>query len=200
MNLTLGIFKPNRNLLVLAFIEGAAVMAVELFGAKMISPFYGSSLYVWSAVIGVTLGGLAVGYFIGGNLSTSSPGKNTLYLILILSALLVALMPFSSKLIMESTLNMEIRTGIFISCIVFLLPPLITFGMVSPMIIQLLSRDLAEVGKAAGFVYGISTVGGIIATFSFAFYVIPYQGTLISALATAIALFILPALLFILKR
>ncbi len=40
---------------VLAFIEGATVMAVELFGAKMMTPYYGSSLIVWTTVIGITL-------------------------------------------------------------------------------------------------------------------------------------------------
>ena len=44
-------------------------MAVELLGAKMMAPFFGSSLYVWASILGVTLGGLAIGYFSGGFLS-----------------------------------------------------------------------------------------------------------------------------------
>ena len=34
-------------------------MATELFGAKMLAPFFGSSLYVWATVLAMTLGGLA---------------------------------------------------------------------------------------------------------------------------------------------
>ena len=38
----------------------------ELIGAKMLAPYFGSSLYVWATVMAVTLGGLALGYFTGG--------------------------------------------------------------------------------------------------------------------------------------
>ena len=57
---------PVRLLLGISFVEGAAVMVVELLGAKIIAPYYGVSLYVWSSVLGVTLGALALGYFSGG--------------------------------------------------------------------------------------------------------------------------------------
>ena len=57
----------RRNILLLvAFIEGGAVMAIELAGAKMVAPFYGTSLYVWASVLAVTLSGLTTGYFLGG--------------------------------------------------------------------------------------------------------------------------------------
>ncbi len=55
-----------KYLYLVAFIEGASVMAIELAGAKMIAPFFGTSLYVWASVLAVTLGGLAAGYFAGG--------------------------------------------------------------------------------------------------------------------------------------
>jgi hypothetical protein len=42
-------------LFIVAFIEGACVMAIELAGAKMIAPFYGTSMYVWAAVLAVTV-------------------------------------------------------------------------------------------------------------------------------------------------
>jgi hypothetical protein len=44
-------------LFAVAFIEGGALMAVEIVGAKLVGPYYGSSLYVWAAVLGLTLGG-----------------------------------------------------------------------------------------------------------------------------------------------
>jgi hypothetical protein len=46
---------PRGYLLCLATLEGAAVMACELIGAKTVAPYFGSSLYVWAAVLGVTL-------------------------------------------------------------------------------------------------------------------------------------------------
>jgi hypothetical protein len=41
-------------------ITGAAVMILELLGTRIIGPFYGVSLYVWSSLIAVTLIALAL--------------------------------------------------------------------------------------------------------------------------------------------
>jgi len=49
-----------------SFVVGAVILVVEIVGTRMISPYYGASIYVWSSLIGVTLASLAVGYFLGG--------------------------------------------------------------------------------------------------------------------------------------
>ncbi|MCB1670545.1 MAG: fused MFS/spermidine synthase [Pseudomonadales bacterium] len=54
------------------FLTGAAVMIIELLGTRIIAPFYGSSLYVWTSVIAVTMMALAVGYYAGGFLADRS--------------------------------------------------------------------------------------------------------------------------------
>src|SRR6056297_3030930 len=79
-------------LFLVLFVEGGAVMAVEITGAKLVGPYYGTSLYVWSSVLALTLGGLAVGYFLGGQVSHRFPHRRALFSIMLLSALLVALM------------------------------------------------------------------------------------------------------------
>ena len=58
--------KNKNSIYIISFCEGAAVMATELCGSKLISPYFGSSLYVWASVIAITLGSLAAGYFYGG--------------------------------------------------------------------------------------------------------------------------------------
>ena len=37
------------------FLSGAACLVLELAGSRLISPFYGSSIYTWSAMITVTM-------------------------------------------------------------------------------------------------------------------------------------------------
>ena len=186
------IIQRNRFLYFVLLIEGGALMAVELIGAKLIAPFYGNSLYVWTAVLAITLGGLTIGYFLGGIISDKSPNIKTLLIIILASALLVLALPFSSNIILSATLPMELRTGIVISCLVFLMPPLICFGMVGPLTVRLVSTELDKVGKAAGSVYFTSTVGGIITTFLFGFYLIPFWGLKLSAYTTATCLAALP--------
>lgn len=58
--------KNHRSLVVIAFLNGAIIMSIEIVGARTIAPYFGTSTYVWTAVIGVLLGALATGYWKGG--------------------------------------------------------------------------------------------------------------------------------------
>lgn len=175
-------------------------MAVELIGAKLIAPYYGNSLYVWAAVLSTTLGGLTIGYYTGGNISAKHPNQKTLIKIIGVSALLVLAMPTVSGVVMEATLGLELRTGIILSCILFLTPPLVAFGMVGPMVVRLLTDKVENVGRVAGTVYFISTLGGIITTFLFGFYLIPFWGLKMSSYLTGGALVLLLLLFFVNTR
>lgn len=172
-------------------------MAVELAGAKMIAPFYGNSLYVWASVLATTLGGLAAGYYIGGKLSERPVTRVTLNKIVAASAIIVALMPLIGPIIMEFTLSLSLKPGIIFSSLLLLTPPLICFGMVSPVIINLLSTDNRLAGRASGTIYAISTLGGILFTFLMGFYMIPFLGIRFSLFFTAIALAVFPILFLI---
>ena len=59
-------FPLRRFLYLTAAITGAAILVVEILGAKMLSPYVGSSHFVWTAQIAVTLISLALGYWFGG--------------------------------------------------------------------------------------------------------------------------------------
>lgn len=183
-------------LFMVAFVEGGALMSVEIVGAKLVGPYYGSSLYVWAAVLGLTLGGLTTGYFFGGLVSQRFPHRRTLFAIILTSAVLVAAMPWTAAFIMEATLGLELRLGITVSALVFLFPPLVCFGMVSPMIIRLVTTHERKIGHAAGTVYAVSTIGGILTTYFVAFYAIQNIGMRETLFATALLLALFPALYF----
>ena len=190
-------FKDNWFLFLVLLVEGGSLMAVELVGAKLIAPYYGNSLYVWAAVLATTLGGLTIGYYTGGKLSLSQPNIKTMLKIISASAVLVLLMPMISGAVMSATLGLELRTGIVLSCVIFLMPPLIAFGMVGPMAVRLMTTNVENVGKVAGTVYFTSTVGGIATTFLFGFYLIPFWGLKMSAYLTGSALALLPIIFFL---
>lgn len=190
---------PSRSYLyLLSFLEGGAVMICELVGAKMLAPFFGTSLHIWAAVLGLTLGGLTLGYFFGGRLSKRFMGDSRLlYWVLIAAGLFLVLMPLSSQVIMEATINMNLQTGAIISLSVFMVPPLICMGMVSPIIINLLTTAAGSAGNNAGNVYAISTLGGILFTFLMGFYIIPTFGISTPVVIAGSALALLPAILLL---
>ena len=61
---------PGRSfiyyLVLTAIICGALVMVIEILGSRVIGPFFGASLFVWTSLITVTLIALAIGYAAGG--------------------------------------------------------------------------------------------------------------------------------------
>ena len=168
--------KKIHFLLFLAFVEGASVMACELMSAKLVAPFFGSSLYVWASVMGVTLFGLMSGYYLGGYLSEKIKHHGLVFWILLVGGVFLAIMPYSSVWIMKNTIDMSVKWGSTISLLVFMFPPLILMGMSSPVIINMINTRLDETGKSAGKVYAISTLGGILATYLVGFYLMPEFG------------------------
>src|ERR1041384_1945482 len=120
----------------LSFIEGGSVMAAELLGAKMLAPYFGSSLYVWATVLAITLGGLAIGYFLGGILSFKSKNPFTLFYVLLAAATFTVLMPFTSKIVLWAIGLHALIPSVIACSICILLPPVLMMGMVSPLIIR----------------------------------------------------------------
>lgn len=182
--------KKKRHLFFLAFIEGASVMACELMSAKLIAPFFGSSLYVWASVMGVTLFGLAAGYYSGGYLSEKIKRKDLVFWILLFAGVFLAVMPYTGVWIMTNTIEMSVKWGSTFSLLVFMFPPLILMGMSSPVIINLINSNMEETGKSAGKVYAISTLGGITATYLVGFYLMPEFGIKWPAFIFGLMLFI----------
>lgn len=175
-------------------------MAAELLGAKMLAPYFGSSLYVWASVLAITLGGLAVGYFAGGILSYRSKNPLTLFYVLLAAAAFTVLMPFSSKMILWLVGSHSLIPSVIVSASCILFPPVFMMGMVSPLIIRAITVDVEQSGKAAGAIYAISTVGGILATFSFGFYIIPNFGLTLPSIITGIVLGIIPLVVIIKQK
>ncbi|WP_367392858.1 spermidine synthase [Lewinella sp. LCG006] len=187
--------ESSRNLLLtVAFFEGAAVMVIELLGAKIIAPFYGTSLYVWASVLGVTLTALATGYYLGGWLSQKYRTEYPLFLVLGLGAVLTVLAPQIAPSIMVATSDLGVRAGSFIAVLLYLLPPVVCMGTVSPLITQLINSSKDKAGRSAGTVYAVSTVGGILATFLAGFYLIPELGITLTSWLVAGVLFVIAVL------
>ena len=187
----------QKKLLILSFVEGAVVMVAELCGAKLLAPIFGSSLYVWASVMGITLGALASGYFYGGWLSdnTKQPQKK-LAQILYLAALFVVLMPVLSYYVIPRLSYLPFLMGVVISTLALLFLPVFFLGATSPLFILLQTNSTTSAGKASGTVYAISTAGGIFATFLCGFYLIPALGLNVCLIVFAILLFAITVLTF----
>ena len=76
---------PRWFLLMTALATGAVVMALEILGSRLLAPVFGSSLFVWGALIGVILAAMSGGYAFGGWVSDRYPGAQVLAGLLLFS-------------------------------------------------------------------------------------------------------------------
>jgi len=187
----------NRLLLGLSFLEGGSLMATELMSARMLAPYFGSSLFVWAAVLAITLGALTLGYFLGGQISQKERKEKILLLVLIFCGILLMLMPFTAKWILNFAHHFNFTDAVIGSTILIIFPPVIGMGMVSPLVVSTLDNSIETSGKRAGTVYAISTAGGILFTFLFGFFVIPRFGLTIPCIFTGFLLGVVPAILLL---
>lgn len=189
----------NSSVYLVSLCEGAAVMSTELCGSKILSPFYGSSLYVWASVIAVTLGSLAGGYFFGGRLSEKGNQSNKLVLILLIAAVYMGCMPLISNFFPLLAVIFPLLSAVVISSVAILLVPMLLMGAASPLIIAIIADNKKDPGRVSGTVYAVSTVGGIISTFLCGFWLIPDYGINITILLFALVLAV-SLLLFVPKK
>ncbi|MCB9361004.1 MAG: fused MFS/spermidine synthase [Flavobacteriales bacterium] len=187
-------------LFILAFIEGGAVMCVELCSAKILSPFFGTSIYVWAAVLGITLTALMLGYYFGGYLSSKNKKKETIFWLMLIAGFLATLTPILSDFVLPFAINLNLLFGAVVSLVSFMFFPLFLFGATSPLLINFLTENINDSGKSSGTVYAISTFGGIITTFTVGFYTLPEFGITNTLYAYGILVLAYTTFLFVTTR
>lgn len=161
------------------FICGAVVMIFELIGSRILGPYFGTSIFVWSSLIGIILGSLSLGYYLGGKIADRKPNLNNLSLIIFLSSIFIGLtILIKDPLLVFLQANIaDIKiSSVFASLIIFL-PASVLLGMVSPYAAKLKINSLNKSGSTVGNLYAISTAGSIVGTFLSGFYLIPQFGT-----------------------
>ena len=178
-------------LVLTAALCGALVMVIEILGSRVIGPFFGASLFVWTSLITVTLIALAAGYAAGGVLSDRNGSPAALYGIILLAGVLSLLIPLLKGPVLKATMSWGLRTGALASSLVLFGPPLFLLGCVSPYLVKIAAGELRTIGRTVGVFYSISTVGSFLGTVLTGFLLITYFG--VSTIFTVIG-FLLIAL------
>lgn len=163
----------------LAFFCGAFVMGFELLGSRMLSPFFGDSIFVWGSLISVFMLGLAAGYFLGGRLSGRHSSFGGLSLIILFPALFILACPWFYKDLFDFIFDLGLgpRGGPLAACLALFTMPSMFLGAVSPYLVQLLVKNARHAGKGAGTLYAMSTCGSVLGTLGTSFYLILWFGT-----------------------
>ena len=152
-------------------------MILEVLGTRFISPYFGVTVYVWTALIFVTLISLAAGYYCGGALADRHPAAAIVSSATIGAAMVILLIPSFAPFVLPFTNSWGVRWGSLVSALVLFGPPLFLLAMVGPCAVKVRAASLGQVGFSVGSLYGISTVGSCLGTLLTAYVLIPTMRT-----------------------
>ncbi|HYG75596.1 MAG TPA: fused MFS/spermidine synthase [Planctomycetota bacterium] len=166
-----------RALYLIVFISGGVVLGVEVAGAKILAPGFGTSTFVWGSIIGMFMAALATGYYMGGVISDRRPSFGILAGIVAASGLWTAIfVPRAGPKIAESIAQNHLGsvTGPLLTTFAIFYIPSLLMGMVTPYAVKLNASSLSGLGQTAGRLYALSTAGSIIGTLLTTFVLIPF--------------------------
>jgi predicted membrane-bound spermidine synthase len=151
----------SKNILLISFIEGFLVMLTELIAIGLISPHYGQGLTVYTFVLGFTMLSLSLGYLFGSYLSNDKNHLNKIIFLLLFYGITLLLMPYISKTLFRSSTSLNLTQSLTLTLPCFIMTPLITIGALSPILINLLSKQ-ESIGLSASKIFTYSTLGGVL--------------------------------------
>ncbi|MBN2389088.1 MAG: fused MFS/spermidine synthase [Anaerolineae bacterium] len=177
------VYRLLSTVYLVPFIGGLVSLALELAASRLLAPAFGTTELVWSAIIGLILLYLSVGYALGGRWADRSPHPATLYTILTAAGLTIAVIPVLARPMLHLATrgmyawNLGLIAGPFIFVLVLFVAPVTLLACVSPFVIRLSVTDVTASGGTAGRIYAVSTLGSFIGTFLPNLVLIPNLGT-----------------------
>ena len=159
------------------FVTGAVVMTIEILGTRIIGPVFGVNLFVWSALLAVTLGSLATGYYAGGILVDRKPSRLLPGLVVLTAGVLLGVVPALSHSVLGAAESLGPRGGPLLSATVLFAPCLFVLGTIGPIAARLVTTDLRTAGRGVGSVYAVSTAGSLVGTLVAGFLIVPVFDT-----------------------
>lgn len=177
-------------LALISFLSGAAVMVVEIGGARYLSPLYGNSIYTWTSIIGVVLIAMGAGAHFGGRWADQWTGSTRLGWLLALAALTVAVIPALNVLASAMLGGLGLISGPLMYCLLVFTAPGFLLGAVSPVCVRLLSRETNDthVGASAGTINMAGMIGSFIGTFAGGFILLSLLDLRLIMVGTAVVL------------
>ncbi len=182
---------PFGLLEVASFVCGAAVMVLEMAGSRVVAPYLGTSLIIWTALIGIIMASLSAGYWLGGVAADMRPEQKVLARIILLASIFTGVLALSANPVLaflSSSIENIYLSSILAPLILFTVPSLL-LGMVSPFIVRLGMRDVGSSGATVGRFSALSSAGSILGTFLGGFVLISLfaSGTILLLVACTLA-------------
>lgn len=186
----------RRFLYFTAACTGAAILIVEILGAKILAPYFGTSHFVWTAQIAITLVSLSCGYYIGGRWVDRGVNPGKLYAAIIGAGLYLAATTFVTERLAYQCLNFQLAVGSLLASAFLFFVPLTLLAMVGPYLIRVLTQSVDTVGGNVGRLSAVSTLGSVAGTVLIGYVLIPLFRNSVTLVITALVLVSLGVIYF----
>ncbi len=184
-------------LYVTAAVTGGVVLVVEILGAKMLTPWFGSSHFVWTAQIAITLLALALGYYLGGWLADRTSRLSVIYAGLVVAAAYLAFAVRIRSSLAASCLELNLALGSIVASLCMFLVPLTLLAAVGPFFVRRLTRSVEDVGRAVGRLSSLGTLGSVAGVLVTSYVLVPHCRDSVGMLSTAVVLALLALVYFV---
>ncbi len=184
------------------FLAGAAMMVIEICAYRLLAPFFGNSVYTWTALIGVILIAFSAGGYLGGHLADRKMALDLLGWLLAGSAVLTFFIPALHTVFAVGLSAHGLIAGpVMISLLLFAIPGIL-LGAVSPAAVRFYSLTLKDshVGAAAGTISMLGSLGSFVGTFLSGFFLLSTFGVRSIFFGTAALLLVLAVAAFLLAK
>ncbi|MBN9689524.1 MAG: fused MFS/spermidine synthase [Verrucomicrobia bacterium] len=175
----------RRFLHLTAAVNGAAIMIVEILGAKMLAPYLGTSHFVWTAQIGIAMASLAFGYYLGGRWADATNQLNRLFAAMLAAAFYLCLSVLGVRAVALHSLQFSLPVGSLLASAFLFFVPLSLLAITCPFLIRFLTVQLRSVGSNVGRLSAVSTVGSLVGTALIGYLLIPLAPNSVTMYLTA---------------
>jgi spermidine synthase len=154
----------------LVFFTSAAVLVIEILAARLLAPYLGVSLEVWTGIIGVILAGISLGAWLGGFAADRGDPRRLPGPLLVAGGLTALASPLIVDAIGPALVPGAVPV-VFASFVGFFVPAAV-LSAVPPVIVKIQLASLDETGRVVGSYSAIGTAGAILGTFATGFVLV----------------------------
>lgn len=160
--------------LLILFVLGFSILSIEILGIRILAPYVGVTMPVWASLIGITLFGSALGYYLGGHIADKTRHRNVFLILTAVTTLLIIAIPFLRGLVSLFAPLTSYAVGALLgSCILFLLP-IVSLSTLTTYTICTHVKGMPTIGQVHGDLYAVATLGSIVGLFGTSYILIPF--------------------------
>ena len=146
-------------------------MGFEIAAVRVLTPYFGSTMFTWGAIISTFLAGSTIGYWIGGKHADKENSKLMIIIYLVVGLITVSAVTTLSP-ILTAFSGLPSNIGIISGCLLLYLIPNISLSAIVPSVTKE-GLNLSFSGTQIGKFHMISAVGSIAGTILVTFLLLP---------------------------